>query len=329
MPELLMSYSIYMPFLPQNVSGVMLYVVNNTGSTQLISWADDPLSGRVYGLKAWYQMMAYCKLGQNKTVWVAKSPDVDVEFFVAGFLKSQDAVFFSGEGYEVTLNQTGQWEIVDLSTWIPSEAKFVVLEIYGGTTGGSAWGARPYESTDNRTQIGNVGLNSIIVPCFDRKIEIYRTSSSGRMWLMGYGLAGDFRKNAIDKTPSGSGYGMIQFTSSELGGSYWNLPLFQIWSSSANNTDKMGWIRRRWSSMREFCTNRIQDNGFQFAGVDNEYKADVYNSGQLKFYFYGFLGEGTLPPGEPEGPKPDNLMRHGKWFDSTGRFRGCWLKRST
>lgn len=67
---------------------------------------------------------------------------------------------------------------------------------------------------------------------------------------------------------------------------------------------------------------------------------DVNGIGSKPLTYFGYKGSGTFnrvarlyivvnynstPPPPPPGPTNDELMRHLKWFDSSGVFRGCWL----
>jgi len=110
-------------------------------------------------------------------------------------------------GINVSPSTTGAWVDVDVSSYIPSDATGVIVEIVNAATTAYAVGVRKNGSTDGTFNIYQ--SSTIFAYCgvdSNRIFEAYRGNTSVNFYLIGYtdSFVGFF-DNKIDKTPSTTG----------------------------------------------------------------------------------------------------------------------------
>lgn len=268
-------------------AAVVLMIRNLHTSSQPIGWSKSYSSSRHTGnIAANSATIAIVPVDDedDNAIWIYRDADVvDIylRFYVLGHFCSSDGTFFD-EPVSLILSSTETWETLDLSSYIPSTATAVILEV---DPNGVAWGVRPYGSSDDRTGVGN--YTSVIIPCFSQKIQFYRNSSSlSYVALAGYFTIGQFQADALDKTPSGTeSWEDITFNDSEVPGSDGAI-ILHLWT---DQSAEYAGVRRKGSYVN-FVSDCPISHLFIPVGFDQSKKIQAYITSNVGVYFYGFLG---------------------------------------
>jgi PKD repeat protein len=200
-------------------------------------------------------------------------------------------------GQNITPGSTG-WQTIDLSSYIPSNSKFAILDIIGlNPTGGYGVYFRKYGSTDNRTSVlYNQRAFGILVPVsVDRKIEIYCNLAipANTIWLTGYLTSGIGKTNYTDKSLSSYNvYTDIDVSTDPDFLSSYTHALVSVESSGASSND---WHIRKDGEFNEFPRNGLASysvNGTFPVALSSSKIFEGFSEGQyLDFYIAGFFRE--------------------------------------
>lgn len=198
------------------------------------------------------------------------------------------------DGVRVMALESDVWIDVDVSSYVPSGAVGVVLEMYQPVGYTAQWGVRKKGSSDDirKSILNNVHTWCAIGIDENRVFQAWKDGAYPHMWLWGYipAGAGNFLTNAIDKSLSGTGSWIDIDISGDTGDDQAKVAIFLV--TSTGGTYHFG-LRENGSTdnrPREISGGTIM--GAMMPVDGNEKLQGYIEDTGVEFYLVGWINAG-------------------------------------
>lgn len=285
--------------LPASASGVMLVIRNTDAATQLYGFRKPgSTDSRVGSIVAKAQYTAFVGLNSNREISYRLS-SANIAVYVAGYFE-YDAVFYD-DGIQQTIALDNQWNIVDISSAVPSNAKFAIFECLDINGAGSHFGMQPGGSSCYDIRNG-IFYHTWAVVSLDlsRRYNVYGNSNDHRVFLLGYVTGGSQKQNLLpDITPTTyDAFEDVDLTSEAPPSNPTGAIVLMDWyNRQEDQTDKRYAIRKKGSTDDWTTSSELRGLVYYPVGIDNndifQVKVDDPDIYQ-EMFLMGFLADPLL-----------------------------------
>lgn len=178
-------------YVPAGATGVLLAFVNRGGSNYRIDarhpdstdnfYSSDTTNVRSIG-------HIYTVVGINSSrIFEAARENAACDILLLGYTDGEITLFVNKIDISALYSGSGSWQDLNVSSYVPADAKGIILRVYSSTAGNVVVARADGSTTDwSNSQVIALGWYTIIIKNNNQIVEAYRSSTNGRFYLSGY-----------------------------------------------------------------------------------------------------------------------------------------------
>ncbi|MCX6710109.1 MAG: hypothetical protein NTV63_04135 [Candidatus Woesearchaeota archaeon] len=178
-------------YVPSGATGVLLAFVNNGAANYMIvarhpDSTDNFYTASTTDVRITSQIYTVTSINSSR-IFEAARENSACNIYLLGYTDEEFGLFTNMVNITSLYSGTGTWQDMNVSSYVPADAKGIILRVYSSTAANVIVARADGSTTNwNDSQVIAQGWYTIIIKNNNQVVEGYRNSANGRFFLIGY-----------------------------------------------------------------------------------------------------------------------------------------------